>query len=75
VRLVPHAVPPVAVRDEQRFAVLVRQAFSQRRKTLRNTLKGLLDADAITAAGIDPQVRAEQLDLAAFARLANAVSP
>ena len=72
VRLVPRAVPPVAVRDEQRFAALVRQAFSQRRKTLRNTLKGMVDAEAIAAAGIDPQIRAEQLDLAAFARLANA---
>lgn len=74
VRLVPHAIPPVVVRDEQRFALLVRQAFSQRRKTLRNTLKGLLDADAIAAAGVDPQIRAEQLDLAAFARLANSIA-
>ncbi|MBZ0072126.1 MAG: 16S rRNA (adenine(1518)-N(6)/adenine(1519)-N(6))-dimethyltransferase RsmA [Gammaproteobacteria bacterium] len=75
VRLIPHPVPPVTVRDEQRFAQLVRQAFSQRRKTLRNTLKGLLDAEAIAAAGIDPQIRAEQLDLAAFARLANVPVP
>lgn len=75
VRLVPHTVAPVTVRDERRFALLVRQAFSQRRKTLRNTLKGLLDTEAIAAAGIDPQIRAEQLDLAAFARLANVPVP
>ncbi|WJW75906.1 16S rRNA (adenine(1518)-N(6)/adenine(1519)-N(6))-dimethyltransferase RsmA [Thiohalobacter sp. IOR34] len=71
VRLVPHAQPPVEVPDEALFARLVQQAFAQRRKTLRNTLRGLLDEDAIRSCGIDPQVRAEQLDLAAFATLAN----
>jgi len=49
----------------------VRQAFAQRRKTLRNTLRGLLDADEIRLAGIDPALRAETLDLEAFAALAN----
>ena len=53
---------------------LVRQAFGQRRKTLRNTLRGLLDADEISAAGIDPGVRAETVDLAGFAALANRVA-
>ncbi len=73
VRLVPHPVPPVEVADERCFDTVVRQAFSQRRKTLRNALKGLLDADRIAAAGVDPGSRAESLDLAAFARLADAV--
>jgi 16S rRNA (adenine1518-N6/adenine1519-N6)-dimethyltransferase len=53
---------------------LVAQAFGQRRKTLRNTLKGLLDAEAIEAAGIDPQRRAETLSLQEFAALANRVT-
>jgi len=74
VRLTPHATPPVAVNDEQVFSDLVRQAFSQRRKTLRNNLKNLLDADAIQVLGIDPGIRAERLALNDFARLANRLS-
>jgi len=72
VRLVPHAEPPVAVADEARLAAVVTRAFGARRKTLANALKGELDAEAIRAAGVDPGARAETLDLAAFARLANA---
>jgi len=71
VRLEPFAQPPVNVTDEAVFAAVVRQAFAQRRKTLRNTLRGLLDADEIRLAGIDPALRAETLDLEAFAALAN----
>lgn len=71
VRLAPHATPPVAVQDEAALARVVQAAFSLRRKTLRNSLKGLLDAAAIEAAGIDPQRRAETLSLAEFAALAN----
>jgi 16S rRNA (adenine1518-N6/adenine1519-N6)-dimethyltransferase len=71
VRLVPHAAPPARIADMKRFEHLVRQAFSMRRKTLRNSLRGLLDADAIAAAGIDPGARPETLGLAEFAALAN----
>ena len=74
VRLLPHAQPPVTVTDEEVFRNVVRQAFGQRRKTLRNTLRGLLDTDEISAAGIDPGARAETLDLAGFAALANRVA-
>jgi len=74
VRLSPHAAPPVAVDDPAALARVVSAAFGQRRKTLRNALKGCLDAGAIEAAGIDPGERAERLDLARFAALANALS-
>jgi 16S rRNA (adenine1518-N6/adenine1519-N6)-dimethyltransferase len=73
VRLVPHAAPPVQVSDMKRFERLVKQAFSMRRKTLRNSLRGLLDAESIGAAGIDPGLRAEALDLAQFATLAERI--
>ncbi len=69
VRLVPRETLPVVIEDEQRFAEIVRQAFSQRRKTLRNSLRGLLDAVQIEAAGVDPGARPETLGLAAFAAL------
>jgi 16S rRNA (adenine1518-N6/adenine1519-N6)-dimethyltransferase len=71
VRLIPFAQPPVAVTDERRFAELVRQAFSQRRKTLRNTLRGMLDAADIEAAGVYPGARPGTLGLAEFAALSN----
>ncbi|HKJ95513.1 MAG TPA: 16S rRNA (adenine(1518)-N(6)/adenine(1519)-N(6))-dimethyltransferase RsmA [Gammaproteobacteria bacterium] len=70
VRLVPHATPPVRVRDEHLFAMLVARAFSQRRKTLRNSLRGLLTAAEIEAAGVDPMQRPERLSLQEFADLA-----
>jgi len=72
VRLTPHRQPPVEV-DPQTLAQLVTRAFGQRRKTLRNNLKGLLDAEAIEAQGIDPGVRPERLSLEEFARLAQAL--
>jgi 16S rRNA (adenine1518-N6/adenine1519-N6)-dimethyltransferase len=71
VRLVPRAAP-LAIDDEATFARVVAAAFAQRRKTLRNGLKGLLTAEAIAALGIDPGTRAEQLPLEDFVRLANA---
>jgi 16S rRNA (adenine1518-N6/adenine1519-N6)-dimethyltransferase len=52
------------------FARTVSAAFSHRRKTLRNALRSLLDAEAIVAAGIDPGVRPETLSPAQFAALA-----
>ena len=72
VRLVPRETSAVAVRDENRFAEIVRRAFAQRRKTLRNSLRGLLDAAHIEAAGLDPGARPETLGLAAFAALSRA---
>ncbi|HWS03855.1 MAG TPA: rRNA adenine N-6-methyltransferase family protein, partial [Gammaproteobacteria bacterium] len=71
VRLLPHRTLPITVRDEALFARVVQLAFGQRRKTLRNTLKGLLDDTDYAALGINPQIRAEQLDLASFAQLAD----
>jgi 16S rRNA (adenine1518-N6/adenine1519-N6)-dimethyltransferase len=75
VRLVPHAHPAVEVNNEVVFEQLVRQAFSQRRKTLRNALRGMLEAEVIGALGIDPAARAETLTISDFAALANSVRP
>jgi 16S rRNA (adenine1518-N6/adenine1519-N6)-dimethyltransferase len=72
VRLTPYRQPPVEV-DPDILATLVARAFGQRRKTLRNNLKGMLDTSAIEAAGIDPGVRPERLSLEEFARLAQAL--
>ena len=71
VRLEPYAQPRVQVTDAALFEQLVKQAFSQRRKTLRNTLRDRVDAGAMTALGIDPSARAETLAIEDFAALAN----
>ncbi|WP_435103910.1 16S rRNA (adenine(1518)-N(6)/adenine(1519)-N(6))-dimethyltransferase RsmA [Arhodomonas sp. AD133] len=73
VRLVPHTEPPVSVPDEATLNAVVTRAFAQRRKTVRNTLKGLLAPAAIEQAGIDPTLRPEQLTLEDFAALARAL--
>lgn len=72
VRLLPHPTPPCPATRYADFSALVKQAFAQRRKTLRNNLKNMLDGDGIAALGIDPGVRAETLAPADFVRLANA---
>jgi 16S rRNA (adenine1518-N6/adenine1519-N6)-dimethyltransferase len=72
-RLRPYRPLPHPPDDPAAYARLVAAAFSQRRKTLRNSLKGLADAAAFAAAGIDPGLRAENLDVAAFVRLANGI--
>jgi len=69
VRLTPHATPSTVNQDA--LATVVRKAFSQRRKTLRNTLKGLIDEEGIRACGIDPGVRPEQVALDGYRRLAS----
>lgn len=75
VRLVPL---PVSARPDpalaKRIEAVVRAAFGQRRKTLSNALRGLLDGDAIRRAGIDPGARAEALAPAAFVELAAQVA-
>jgi 16S rRNA (adenine1518-N6/adenine1519-N6)-dimethyltransferase len=52
------------------FAALVAAAFSQRRKTLRNSLRRILPDSAWAATAIDPGARAETLSPAQFAELA-----
>jgi 16S rRNA (adenine1518-N6/adenine1519-N6)-dimethyltransferase len=73
VKLVPHQQPPVEVTDIGKLNRVVTQAFSQRRKTLRNSLKKLIDEDAIIALNIDPALRAEALSLNEFAKLSNQI--
>ncbi len=74
VRLTPRSEPAVKVDDEVLFAKVVTQAFSQRRKTIRNTLKPFMTGDEISSLDIDPGLRAEVLDLEAFAWLTNFIS-
>jgi 16S rRNA (adenine1518-N6/adenine1519-N6)-dimethyltransferase len=68
------AVDPGVVAPERLFA-LVRAGFGQRRKMLRRSLAGLVDAAVFEGAGIRPEARAEDLDVAAWGRLAACSAP
>jgi 16S rRNA (adenine1518-N6/adenine1519-N6)-dimethyltransferase len=70
-RLVPHAALPWPAVNEPRFRRLVAQAFTQRRKTLRNALSSLVAEPIMRSAGIDPQARPETLSVAQYVALAN----
>ncbi|MFO0574765.1 MAG: 16S rRNA (adenine(1518)-N(6)/adenine(1519)-N(6))-dimethyltransferase RsmA [Polyangia bacterium] len=76
VLLEPQAETIVPVRDLNRYSQVVRAAFGQRRKTLRNALGSVFGEaalPALVAAGIDPGRRGETLNIADFARLADAL--
>lgn len=72
VRLCPYRQSPFRIEDAALFDRLVRQAFSQRRKTLRNALRDYISSDTMLTLAIDPGLRAEQLSVEDFVKLANA---
>jgi 16S rRNA (adenine1518-N6/adenine1519-N6)-dimethyltransferase len=74
VRVTPWTAPPFDVGDTMIFARVVAQAFSKRRKTLRNALAGIVTTESMTACGIDPRARPETLSAAEYAALARSVS-
>lgn len=74
VRMHPRPTVQLAAASEAGLALLVRRAFSQRRKTLRNSLAGLLEAGDYAALGIAPGLRAENLAVADFVAISNYLS-
>ncbi len=79
IRLDVHAAPVLPVKDERLFFAVVRAAFGMRRKTISNALAGVGGLakeqvlSAITAAGVPPTHRAEQLTMEQFAALADSI--
>lgn len=73
VRLTPLREPRFDIGAPERFERVVRAAFAQRRKTLRNALKGVVATTAFERLGIDPNDRAERLTPQQFAGLASAL--
>lgn len=74
VRLLPRRPRPLQAADEAALATVVRTAFGQRRKTLRNGLKSLAAADVIERLPVDLGARPEQLGLADYVRISDAIS-
>lgn len=74
VRLKPHSKLPHPVIDSKQLEVVVRTAFNQRRKTLRNALKELITNDELEALGINPSDRPERITLAQYAAISDKIS-
>jgi 16S rRNA (adenine1518-N6/adenine1519-N6)-dimethyltransferase len=74
VRLCPWETLPHVASNHQDFNTIVTSAFSQRRKTIRNGLKKLLDQQQIEQLDVDPSQRPEQLSIETFIKLANLYS-
>jgi 16S rRNA (adenine1518-N6/adenine1519-N6)-dimethyltransferase len=68
-RLTPLPEPLITPEESAAFDALLRHAFGQRRKQLRNALQPLLTPQEIEAAGIDPRYRAEMLGVRDFVSL------
>ena len=62
------------ISDYQIYSQIVAEAFSQRRKTLRNALKASATEDDLIAAGMDPSLRPEQASIDNYVALANLIS-
>jgi 16S rRNA (adenine1518-N6/adenine1519-N6)-dimethyltransferase len=71
VRLIPKDVAELNARSQEKLSQVVRIAFSQRRKMLRNTLKGALSETGFAELGIDPTCRPEDISVADYVRIAN----
>lgn len=71
VRMTPYHELPHPCKDIRKLELVVRDAFSQRRKTIRNTLKQHLKAEELKGLAIDPAARPEVLTLAEFVRIAD----
>jgi 16S rRNA (adenine1518-N6/adenine1519-N6)-dimethyltransferase len=70
-RLVPHKKIPYPAKDISLFQKIVKQAFGQRRKTITNSLRGLITSEQLISLGIDPKLRAENLGVADFVKICN----
>ena len=71
VRLIPYEHYPFVANNIEQFGRIVKEAFSQRRKTIRNTLKSFISENDFQKIGINPQLRAENLSVSDFVKISN----
>jgi len=74
VRLIPYDNYPFVANNIDQFGKIVKEAFSQRRKTIRNTLKNFMDVNDFENIDINPQLRAENLSVSDFVKISNYLS-
>lgn len=73
VHLMPYQKPLYDVASMVVLEDILRDAFNQRRKTIQNSLKAYFNSEQFIALGLDPQIRAEQISVEQWVKLANAV--
>lgn len=66
VRLIPHRQFPLRARSVESLQTVVRTAFNQRRKTLKNSLKAIISEDVLSSLPLDLSLRPEKLSLADY---------
>jgi 16S rRNA (adenine1518-N6/adenine1519-N6)-dimethyltransferase len=71
IRMIPYAQKPYIANDLHKLDQLLRQAFSQRRKTISNTLKPYFNKEQLIKFGIDPQQRPETITVKQYVTLSN----
>lgn len=74
VRLIPYKIPPYELKDINIFTALINIAFNQRRKTIRNSLSSLFNKEQLMEHNIDSELRAENLSIDQYCRLANSLT-
>jgi len=74
VRLTPHRKKPIIAKDIKMLELVVRSAFNQRRKTLRNSLKVLILESGLTDLSVDLSLRPENLSLTDYVNISDALS-
>ncbi len=72
VRLIPHKKIPIPAKDIKILENVVKQAFSQRRKTIQNSLKKLISSEQLINLNINPKLRPEQLSVEDFVKISKA---
>lgn len=73
VRLIPHREFPVQARDAESLQTVIRTAFNQRRKTLKNSLKAIISEEALNKLPLDVSLRPETLTLADYVLISDAL--
>lgn len=74
VQLIPHRVFPVQAKDAECLQVVIRTAFNQRRKTLKNSLKAIISEEVLNTLPVDTSLRPENLTLADYVLISDALT-
>lgn len=74
VRCLPYETPPYPIDNETLFAIIVQQAFSQRRKMIRRSLEAYISSQQLETLGINPESRPQNLSGEEFAHIANFIN-
>lgn len=74
VRLTPHASKPVSAQDPKLLEEVIRTAFNQRRKTLKNSLKAIISTAELEDLPLDSSLRPENLSLRDYVVISDAIS-